>query len=847
MAQFHDCLASAAAQGAISREEADMLRSMYDAQVKASGDALAAKAAMVETLTAEAERKARLARLSAEAADRIATIGETYRGPDGKADILGAFQGVLDNRNNRLLGEVSVVGRREALVGYAHARLEELLYDTRRTFVTGRRRGPAVLDNMVREAFGEATGDASARGYLQAWRRVADEFVDLFNAAGGDIVKRENYLPQNHDAGKMLAAGKEAWIGFISPRLDIANMRDPLSGAALTPARLKESLSAIYDRIVTDGASDLQPSMQLQGRGALANQLQGRGALANQRQEARFLEFRNADAWRDYNSAFGNGDVHAALLAHLHGLAKDVSALEVLGPNPNATVAWMGQVIQSEFAKAKLGEPSLYKGQPAGRETAPVHVLDQLWTVVNGSAGIGNERLANAMASTRNWLTAAQLGGTALTALLGDPFQQRNARAFAGISTARWFADLPGQLFTGASSRDVVRAGVVFSDAMEHLVTDLRSLSTLQASAEVSKWLPDRVFTWSALTPWTNMNRRAQAKSFMFEAGDRLAQSFDDIAADGARGRRFARWLQGFGVGPAEWEVIRSARAADHGEAGGMLRMVDIIDSAPGDKRVFDVALRYGDALHAFVEEAVPQGTASARRLLGRASAAGTVAGELTRNTTQYLTYPATVMTSLVRAAQWEMAEAGAARGGMAMAASTISLTIGGALVLQMQELRNGRDPRPVNDPTFWALAAAKGGSLGYYGDYVFADYTRGASQVVSKLLGPVFNTVGDLAAAIGGRDVVSMLSGEEAEINRGKRMVDFARRTIPLQNMWMYRLGTERVLWDRLALLADPNAHRQWRIQERRLMRDEGQGMWWGRGEAEPRRGPDFTTIWGN
>jgi hypothetical protein len=72
MAQFHDCIASAAAQGAMSRDEADMLRAMYDAQVKATGDDLAAKAKLVEQLTAEAENKARLARISAEVSDRIA-------------------------------------------------------------------------------------------------------------------------------------------------------------------------------------------------------------------------------------------------------------------------------------------------------------------------------------------------------------------------------------------------------------------------------------------------------------------------------------------------------------------------------------------------------------------------------------------------------------------------------------------------------------------------------------------------------------------------------------------------------------------------------------------------------
>lgn len=834
MGSFHDCIASAAAQGALSRDEADMLRAMFDAQRQALGDDLKAKAKVAEQLTAAAEEKARQARLSAEAADRIATAMEEWRGPDGRADVLGVAMGVLDNRNNRLIGMPSVTGRRDALVGYAHGRLEELLYATRRRLGSGLRRGQVLLDDMVDAAFGKAA-DPKARAFLEAWQTVADELVDMFNRAGGNIAKLKNYFPQNHDAGKMKAVPKDEWVGFIMPRLDIAKMTDPLTGGPLTPARVVESLRVIYDRIVTDGAIDLKPSRQPQGR----------GALANQRQEHRFLVFRDADAWRDYNQAFGGGDIHAALMNHLHGLAKDVAALEVLGPNPNATVTWMMQVVENEIGKAQARQPSLWNGGVDPRMEGRPDAIARLWSVVNGSVGTGNQNAADAMSAVRNWLTSVQLAATAMTALIGDPFQQRNARAFAGVLTLRFLADLPRQIFDGASKREITRAGVVLQDAIEHLTTDLRGRTLAGRSAEMSKWLPDRVFAWTGLTPWTVANRRTQAMSFMFEAGDRLGQSLAEMAKDGTRGRRFARWLEGFGIGEAEWAVIRQARPLDHGEAGGLLRMMDIVDSAPGDARVFDVALRYGDAVHAFMEEAVPMGTASSRELLGRATKAGTWSGEIARSTTMYLSYPASVMMSLMRATAWEAAEGGAARGGLYAAGAAVSLTIGGAMLLQMIELRQGRDPRDVKDPTFWAMALARGGALGYYGDYVFGDYTRGSSQQVARLAGPVANSAGDLlAATLGGKDIAAALAGE-TEVNRGKRLVDFGRRHMPLTSMWQVRPVTDRLIWDRLMLLADPAAHRQWRTKERQLMREEGQGVWWGRGEAGPRRAPDFSTVW--
>jgi hypothetical protein len=571
----------------------------------------------------------------------------------------------------------------------------------------------------------------------------------------------------------------------------------------------------------------------------------GRGALANQRQEHRFLVFKDADAWRAYHEAFGGANVYNALMNHINGLAKDVAALEVLGPNPNATVTWLGQIAESELAKKKLKQTSLYAGNDRTENGATTTQIERLWTVVNGSVGTGNQAMADALSATRNFLTGTQLASTALTAVLGDPFQQRNARAFAGVSTLRWFTDLPEQLLSGKSNREVVRAGVIMQDAMENLTTDLRGRGLAGGSAELSKWLPDRVFQWTGLAPWTTANRRSQAMGIMFEAGDRLGQSLAEISADGTRGQKFARWLEGFGIGEAEWQIIREAKALDHGPAGGLVTMMSIANSAPGDRRVMEVALRYGDAVHAFMEEAVPQGTATVRTMLGRGTAAGTVGGEFTRSGTMYLSYPATVMLSMIRATQHEMTEGGTSRGMAYAAASAVSLTIGGALVLQMRELANGRDPRQINDWKFWALAWAKGGGAGYYGDYVFGDYARGSSQMVSKLAGPVGNFMGDAASIIGGKDVLAVMSGDESEINRTRRLVDFGRRYTPIINHWAIKPVSERLIWDRLQLLADPRSYRQWVTKERQLSRDEGQGVWWGRGETSPRREPDFTTLW--
>lgn len=828
-----------------------MLRAMYDAQLKADGDVLKAQASLAEILDRDAERKGRLARLQAEKVEAIAEIARDYRLNSGKADLTEAFMGVLENRNALLLGAPSVVGRRDAIVGQFHARLEELLYDQRRKFFSGKRMNPARIESVVRELFGEASGDESAAAMARALGSLFDEASDRFNGAGGDIAKRADYFaPSRHDARAIAAAGPEGWKTFVRDKLDLSRMIDPRTGGRLDAARLDEALESVYRRIVTDGAIDREPN----------GQAVGRGMLANQRQDHRFLVFKDSEAFLAYHRAFGGNDLHALMFGHLQAMAKDIAALEILGPNPQATVTWMQNAVAQEAAKARLGEASLYNADGGalkhvaemfgGREGPAVtsgaggdlahsgYLIERLWTAINGAPMTGNQNVADGFAAVRSLLQGSLLGGAALTAVVSDPWQQRTARAVAGVPMARWFASLPQQLFKESSKREIVRAGVVMEDAMEHLRTDVRGFGLWASSAELSRWVPDRVFQWTGMTPWTRANRRASAMDFMFEAGDRAGQTLADMAADGVKGQQFARHLQGFGISEDQWALIRKAPALDHGEAGGLLRVVDIIDQAPNDKAVLEAAMRYSEALHAFIEEATPSATNRVRAAMGRVGDEGTFKGELARTSTMFLGYPITMAFSTMRAIAHEVA-AGQARGIAYATTAVIGLTLGGAMVVQLAEMRRGRDPRSVADAEFWALALAKGGAMGFYGDFILSEFKRGSADTAARFAGPVGSVAADTLSLLNVRALAA-----EDDANRARVAVNMGRRYIPFQNMWMIKPFTERYLWDQLQLMADPEANRAWKRRERQLAKDTGQSLWWGPGESGPRRGPDFSGI---
>lgn len=57
-----------------------------------------------------------------------------------------------------------------------------------------------------------------------------------------------------------------------------------------------------------------------------------------------------------------------------------------------------------------------------------------------------------------------------------------------------------------------------------------------------------------------------------------------------------------------------------------------------------------------------------------------------------------------------------------------IMQTITGAMMLQVQSMLAGQDPRDLIDWKVWAASALKGGTLGIYGDFLYSQSATRAS-----------------------------------------------------------------------------------------------------------------------
>ncbi len=815
-----ECLDNAVAGEELSRQDADRLLADFERLRNAraqGGEGLAdaqAKQDLIDALKADTEHKRRKAKLAVKVLRTIEGDLYAHLNPRGKQDLFDAAISKLEHFGTAKFS--SVEGRRRAITGMAHAKMEEMLYHFRRGagFGDATRHNKADLDNVLREAFGVDSGDAAARDFAKAWKDTHEWLRQRFNAAGGAIGKLENWgLPQHHDARALRKAGLAAWKDAIRPMLDTTRMKHPLTGRPVETQELDAILDDVWESIVTEGWNDRAPMRQRFGR----------GALANQRAEHRFLVFRDPETWLDYQRRFGGGgDIFAAMMGHINMMSKDIAAMEVLGPNPDGTIEWLIQGIQKEAANAAAGKPARLDVKPEralDRAAVAENRIRNVWGSIRGELETPvNGLWANVAATGRTLITASVLGAASISSI-SDAGTSMIARRFAGLPARGAIPDIV-RSFAAMNRREAVGAGLVLDAAAHVFHAQARYVGTFNGP-QWAQYIADRVLTWSGLTPWTQSARHAFGLAFQLETANRVAQPFERLPE--ALQTTFRR----YGITAANWELMRKAPLHGTRKGGQLLRPNEI--AARIDPLL---AERYLEMIQAETEYAVPSGAHRSSTILKDRSRPGTFVGEVLRSFTQFKSFGAVFMI-LHGARTHAMIAGGDWKNAAAYAGSLlVSTTLFGAAALQLKQAAAGREPRPVNDASFWGAALLQGGGLGIYGDFLFSQVNRYGGGFSTTLAGPLVQRANDLWNLTAG-NAIQLASGEKTHF--GRELVKFARGNIPGSNIWYLRLAFERTVLDQLQYLVDPEAHKAFKRQQQFWQREYGQDFWWKPGERLP------------
>lgn len=370
------CIENAIAANHITRSAGDEL----DKRVKAMLREGLAPPEVRERLTAELAAKEKLAKRRALLMElRRKALSETvlnYKNVKGEIDPAEALWLLIENDGR---GNMASVQRlTEAIRGRAQGDLEQLMHEFRKGWLTGdlRRRQDAVVAQMsdvVRELFGEDSGNGRAKVLAKGFAAVAETLRQRFNAAGGNIQKIDKWaLPQAHDSAQLLAIGQGPWVDYLMRpgTLDRARMINHETGKVLSDDELREALREVWKKITTDGWIDREPGYAAYGKGALARQADDKH---------RFLHFASADAWLDYQRAFKSGDPMEAMMGHIGMMARDIATMEILGPSPEIMRNYLKQLVLQRAATV----------EPLGRIAAEklATIADVMRRVVPGDAG----------------------------------------------------------------------------------------------------------------------------------------------------------------------------------------------------------------------------------------------------------------------------------------------------------------------------------------------------------------------------------------------------------------------------------------------------------------------------
>jgi PAS domain-containing protein len=821
MANIADCIRTAVTAGDIDGVRGEAAINVYEQLVRRyetimpPGQARASAAADLK----EATRKAARSRFHA-VVNQLQAMRRLKARIEAAPDPVAVLRQMLEYSDGVTDTGESVVSLQNAYIRSINAGIAEALKRTGQDLL-GRSRDRALLMDVVRELHAESTGNATAKRLAEAIRGQQQRMRRLFNAHGGDIGDLADYgVPHAHDARQLRKAGFEAWAAEVEVRLDWTRVIDastgrPFSTDGKAPPRAvsRDFLKAVYDGIVTEGWNTRAPSMSFGGK-----------ALYNQRADQRQMHFKSGSDWIAYNERFGTSDPFSAMIGGLHGLARDVALMRVLGPNPKLGLEFAVQVAQKRAALA--GDATL-----AERVTRRGKLVKTMLAHIDGSVNVPeNEFMARFFAGTRKVLVSTHLG-SALLSSTTDVAGLRIAAKIVGMNPNN-ITSRHTQLIASHATQETAAAMGYIADTLAQAGAASARYLNETMSPEITERLSSFTLRASGLSHWTDMARVAFQMEFSALLAQNAGRTFDQVDAP------VRQLLAGRGITAADWDKLR-APAGLFTAPNGSTFLSPIYwrnhTDLPADEAE-QLATRLQMLIEEQLERAVPNSSVEGRAYVLGESKPGTFTGEFLRSGAMFKNFALSLTINQYRRIMAQPTPIQRAK----LAAKMVAMyTVMGALAVQLKEIAKGNDPRPMTTPAFWGAAFFQGGGVGIFGDFIGAQTDRFGNNLATTLAGPVAGLVNDVGKAVFS-NVARAAQGEDTMLGRDAAKL-VGRYTPVLSSLWPTRLAFQRLVVDELQELMDPEAMTEMRRATQRIIRERGTQPFIGRGDDPTFRLPDL------
>lgn len=750
-----------------------------------------------------------------------------------KSPLASAMRSLLTRDPAEIGGWANVHYQATNLRGQAHAMFRDGIGEMRPTQFGLKRQTTLELEVLQAIKNKGAQVSDTARGIAESWGKVAEKMrTDFVDALGALPFRADWGLPNPvHDTLKVRSIAKADWMDFIRPLLDRKAMLDFDTGRILTDRKLDQLLGEMYDTVAAGGAE-----------GAPSAAARGQGALSSRRADHRFIVFKTAENWLEYDQKFGSGSgVYQTMMSHIDSMTHDTAMLQVLGPNPDATKRFILSMFDREGARlakaASLAKPgdvlAAFKDNAkiqsyvnTGRKS-----FEALFSEITGANKIPvNIEMGHMMGEVRAALTASKMGSAIISSFADLSLASMTAR-LNGLPVG----DLLARAAKGMVEKDfelnAAQLGLVAdSIAMTHHQND-RFMGEAIRTGRMQQ-LASGVVAASGLRRWSGVLRVSFGMEFMAQGANRMHLGWSDLPKD------FRASMERYQLTSSDWDVIRRASPTEPRTGAKFLSAIDIREVEGGKGRVADSWQRMIDTE---MDHAVIEGDPITRALILGESRPGTAEGEIRRSMGQFKAFPITFINLHFARAF--------ARGFDGERMSHAALTFAamwamGMVSMQTKEVLKGRDPLSM-DPTTraglraWGAGALMSGGLGIFGDLLFQDQTRQTTSFAGALAGPL---AGDIDKVLG-----DWLIGNVQKAAKGEK-THFAGDAlyalgglVPGQSLWYARTAFQRGVLDQLARMIDDRAPERFRRVEKEAEKSWGQQFWWEPGAVTPRRAPDM------
>ena len=691
------------------------------------------------------------------------------------------------------------------------------------------------VKDFVKEAFGEDSGNPSAKKNAADFADVAADLKDRFNRNGGNIGTLENWgLWTSWSPGKALEKGLDRWLELGLKNFDRSKAVHE-DGRAFTEDELIDLLTASYKTIKSDGANKMEVGK--------AN-YSGNSKVTSRHAESRVLHWKDADAWMEMQSEFGDMPLIDIIDSNIERMSKEIALVETFGSNPREAL----KILKDAATSKDKDERNI----PSGKVDETASRIDDMFDDFTGS-NIGSEFWANVGLAYRSINTAAMLGGTTLSSVTDQAMIAKTAHVH-GLSYWKTFGEMVSQL--NPKNKEDREFGYYLGIGVEELTGSISrwtddGLSSVHGRAAKfangANNIANQILRISGLQALTRASKVAFDTMLMAKYGDMTRnKSWSDLHANDKE------LLEGTGLNERAWQVMQLAEPHVD-RKGRKLMSARAIYAITDDKlkgfgdpqRIRDeVATQFQTHLLDEQGMAVIEAGLREKTKVTGGTKRGTLGGEVLRLTTQFKSFP---MAFLMRHGSRTLSRDGwKGKAGYALPLVAMTTVLGG-LVVQLKELANGNDPSEIWDGEKWYTAGidsdflkrsfVAGGGLPILGDILIAGTDtsgRDAGDFLSGPFGSDFSAI--LSLTVG--NPTQALNG--VETNWESEAFRFAKSKIPAQNLWYTKAATNRMIFDEMQDIISPG-YREKLL--RKAERDHDRTRWLGDDWGDIQM-PDFERI---